>query len=237
MDEAPAPKERKKSKLLLIIIIILILLLIGFALWFFIFRDKGGEVSDGGKTNDNSGKVVDDKPKDKKTTEYNYKDGVLTPIVDEDGNPKQTEFIIDGLILIGNHHSYYGEEEGSESTIEKAVKDGYKKEGINSSFYLNEWIEIYLDTKYAGNTKNVDIVLAPHKTVEEWEKMTKVEVMEYALQNGGYTIVYETPDAENYKYVNNGYVNEDYPAGAYDLLFFYKDKLAYFVNLSLTKEE
>ena len=237
MDEAPAPKERKKSKLLLIIIIILILLLIGFALWFFVFRDKGGEVSDGGKTNDNSGKVVDDKPKDKKTTEYNYKDGVLTPIVDEDGNPKQTEFIIDGLILIGNHHSYYGEEEGSESTIEKAVKDGYKKEGINSSFYLNEWIEIYLDTKYAGNTKNVDIVLAPHKTVEEWEKMTKVEVMEYALQNGGYTIVYETPNAENYKYVNNGYVNEDYPAGAYDLLFFYKDKLAYFVNLSLTKEE
>ena len=237
MDEAPAPKERKKSKLLLIIIIILILLLIGFALWFFIFRDKGGEVSDGGKTNDNSGKVVDDKPKDKKTTEYNYKDGVLTPIVDEDGNPKQTEFIIDGLILIGNHHSYFGEEEGSESTIEKAVKDGYKKEGINSSFYLNEWIEIYLDTKYAGNTKNVDIVLAPHKTVEEWEKMPKVEVMEYALQNGGYTIVYETPNAENYKYVNNGYVNEDYPAGAYDLLFFYKDKLAYFVNLSLTKEE
>ena len=237
MDEAPAPKERKKSKLLLIIIIILILLLIGFALWFFVFRDKGGEVSDGGKTNDNSGKVVDDKPKDKKTTEYNYKDGVLTPIVDEDGNPKQTEFIIDGLILIGNHHSYYGEEEGSESTIEKAVKDGYKKEGINSSFYLNEWIEIYLDTKYAGDAKNVDIVIAPHKTVEEWEKMTKVEVMEYALQNGGYTIVYETPNAENYKYVNNGYVNEDYPAGAYDLLFFYKDKLAYFVNLSLTKEE
>ncbi len=239
MDETPAPKERKKSKLLLIIIIIIILLLIGLALWFFIFRDKGGEVSDGGSKNNGgeSGKVVDDKPKDKKTTEYNYKDGVLTPIVDEDGNPKQTEFIIDGLILIGNHHSYYGEEEGSESTIEKAVKDGYKKEGINSSFYLNEWIEIYLDTKYAGNTKNVDIVLAPHKTVEEWEKMTKVEVMEYALQNGGYTIVYETPDAENYKYINNGYVNADYPAGKYDLLFFYKDKLAYFVNLSLTKEE
>ena len=235
MDEAP--KERKKSKLLLIIIIIIILLLIGLALWFFIFRDKGGETGDGGKTGDNSGKVVDDKPKDKKTHEYNYKNGVLAQIVDEDGNPKQTEFVIDGLILVGNHHSYAGETEGSEAIMEKLVKDGYKKEGINSSFYLNEWIEIYLDTKYAGNTKNVDVVLAPHKTVEEWEKMTKVEVMEYALQNGGYTIVYETPDAENYKYVNNGYVNEDYPAGAYDLLFFYKDKLAYFVNLSLTKEE
>ena len=232
-----APKEQKKSKLLLIIIIILILLLIGFALWFFIFRNKGGETSDGGKTTDNSGKVVDDKPKDKTTHEYNYKNGVLTQIVDENGDPKQTEFVIDGLILVGNRHGYYDEEAGAEGIIEKFVKDGYKKEGINSSFYLNEWIEIYLDTKYAGDTKNVDIVLAPHKTVEDWEKMTKVEVMEFALQNGGYTIVYKAPDAENYKYVNNGYVNEDYPAGSYDLLFFYKDKLAYFVNLSLTKEE
>lgn len=227
---------KKKSKVWLVIIIILILILIGFALWFFIFRDKGSE-TDGGKTDDNSSKVVDDKPKDKTSHEYNYKDGVLTQIVDENGNPKQTEFVIDGLILVGNHHSYAGETEGSEAIIEKLAKDGYKKEGINSSFYLNEWIEIYLDTKYASEAKNVDIVIAPHKTVEDWEKMTKVEVMEYALQNGGFTAVYNTPDEEQYKYVNSVYVNMDYPAGAYDLLFYYKDKLAYFVNLSLTKEE
>ena len=63
--------------------------------------------------------------------EYTYKDGVLTQIVDEDGNPTQTDFVIDGIILVGNRHDY--ERDDSMEIIESFAKKGYKKEDINKS--------------------------------------------------------------------------------------------------------
>ena len=52
----------------------------------------------------------------------------------------------------------------------------------------------------------------------------------------GTVIEYNKPEADNYKYVNNGYVSMDYPEGKYDISFVYKNKLAYFMTISLTKE-
>ena len=168
--------------------------------------------------------------------EYDYKDGVLTQIVDEEGNPKQTDFVIDGIILVGNRHGYAGLEAESEGIMEKLSANGYLKTGINSSFYLNEWIEFYIDTKYSGLESDVKILITPHKTVEELEKLSLSELEELANNNGGYVIDYKTPEEENYKYVGNGYVNMDYPEGMYDILFTYKGKIAYFININLTKE-
>ena len=167
--------------------------------------------------------------------EYTYKDGVLTPIVDEEGNPKQTDFVIDGIILIGNRHDYLGLGAELSDTMEKFAEQGYKKEGINSSFYLNEWIEFFIDTKYAGAESDVKILVTPHKTVEEYEKMTYSQLEELA-NNGGFVLEYKTPEIDNYKYVGNGYVNMDYPEGKYDILFTYKGKLAYFINITETLE-
>ncbi len=225
--------EKKKSNVVLIIIIIIVLLLLLFAVWYFLLRDKGTKPNGG---NNNGGEVVD-KPIDKKAIEYDYKDGVLTPIVDEEGNPKQTEFVINGLILVGNRHSYAGLEAEAGGVIEKLVSQGYKKDGINSSFYLNEWIEFYIDTPYTGNESDVKIIAVPHKTVEEYEKLSLSGLEELATNNGGFVLDYKTPEADNYKYVGNGYIHMDYPEGKYDILFTYKGKLAYFVELSLTKEE
>ena len=168
--------------------------------------------------------------------EYSNEDGNLTQIVDEDGNPKQTDFVIDGIILTGNRHSYEGLDAEAEGIIEKLASQGYKKEGINSSFYLNEWIEFYIDTKYNGAESDVKILITPHKTIEELEKMSLSELEDLASNNGGYIIEYKTPEEDNYKYVGNGYVNMDYPEGKYDILFIYKGKLAYFININETKE-
>ena len=168
--------------------------------------------------------------------EYTYTDGVLTQIVDEEGNPKQTDFVLDGIILVGNRHSYEGVDPESEGFMNKLVAKGYKKEGIYSDFYLNEWIEFYIDTKYSKAASDVKVLVTPHKTVEELEKMSLSQLEELATNNGGFVLDFNTPDAQNYMYFGEGYVNMDYPEGKYDILFTYKGKLAYFININLTKE-
>ena len=230
--------EKKKSNVGLIIVIIIIILLLLFAVWFFLLRDKGTTNNNNTNNNNTSEKIdkKDEKTDNKTGYEYDYRDGVLTQIVDEEGNPKQTDFVIDGIILVGNRHSYEGVDPESEGFMNKLVAKGYKKEDIYSDFYLNEWIEFYIDTKYSGAESDVKILITPHKTVEELEKMSLSKLEELANDNGGYVIDYKTPEADNYKYVGNGYVNMDYPEGKYDILFTYKGKLAYFINVNLTKE-
>ena len=178
--------------------------------------------------NENNGK--------KEGYEYTYTDGVLTQIVDEEGNPKQTDFVLDGIILVGNRHSYEGVDPDSEGLMNKLVAKGYNKEGINSEFYLNEYIEFYIDTKYSKAASDVKVLVTPHKTVEELEKMSLSQLEELATNNGGFVLDFNTPDAQNYMYFGEGYVNMDYPKGKYDILFTYKGKLAYFININLTKE-
>ena len=232
--------EKKKSNVGLIIVIIIIILLLLFAVWFFLLRDKG--TTNNNNTNNNNNNTQENSNTNNGTTpsndkyEYNYFDGKLTQIVDEEGNPKQTNFVIDGIILVGNRHSYEGIPAEDEGVIDALVKKGYNKDGINTSFYLNEYIQFYIDTKYSGSANDVKILVTPHKTVEELEKMSLTKLEELATENGGFVLEYKTPDENEHKYVGEGYVNMDYPEGKYDILFTYKGKLAYFINVNLTKE-
>ena len=114
--------EKKKSNVGLIIVIIIIILLLLFAVWFFLLRDKGTTNNNNTNNNNNTQENTNTNngttpSKDK--YEYSYVDGKLTQIVDEEGNPKQTDFVIDGIILVGNRHSYAGLEAESEGIIEK----------------------------------------------------------------------------------------------------------------------
>ncbi len=229
--------EKKKSNVGLIIVIIIIILLLLFAVWFFLLRDKG--TTNNNNTNNNNTSEKTDK-KDEKTDnktgyEYDYRDGVLTQIVDEEGNPKQTDFVIDGIILVGNRHGYDNITD-TEAVIAKLVSEGYKKEGINSSFYLNEWIEFYVDTKYTGSESDVKVVVVPHRDMNELELLSLTQLEELADEKGGFVMDYKTPEEDNHKYIGNGYVNVDYPEGKYDILFTYKGKIAYFINVELAKE-
>ena len=230
-----------KKKVILVICLILVL-----AIGLFILTGCGNKKEENKVTNNvqttqnnestTNTAVNNTATSNSKKYEYTYKDGVLTQIVDEEGNPKQTDFVIDGVILVGNRQSYEGVDPDSEGLMNKLVAKGYKKEGINSSFYLNEYIEFYIDTKYTGSTSDVKILVTPHKTVEELEKMSLSKLEELANDNGGFVLDYKTPEADNYKYVGDGYVNMDYPEGKYDILFTYKGKLAYFININETKE-
>ena len=222
--------EKKKSNVGLIIVIIIIILLLLFAVWFFLLRDKG--TTNNNNTNNNN---TSEKTDNKTGYEYDYRDGVLTQIVDEEGNPKQIDFVIDGIILVGNRHEYRPEN-STEEIIDYFVKQGYNKEGLNKDFYLGEWIQFYIDTKYSGSSNDVKILVTPHKTVEELEKLSLSQLEELANENGGFVIDYKTPEEDNYKYVGEGYVHQDYKEGKYDILFTYKGKLAYFININLTKE-
>ena len=226
-------QEEKKSKVGLIIIIIIILLLILFAVWYFLLRDKG-ETNNNGNNNQQQEEKKDE-PKETKGYQYDYREGVLTPIVDENGIPKQNDFVIDGIILIGNRHEYRGDDDTTE-IIDYFVQKGYNKEGLNKDFYLGEWIEMYLDTKYTGNTSDVKIVVVPHKKVEELELLSLTQLEELANEKGGFVLDYKTPEEDNHKYIGNGYVNMDYPEGKYDILFTYKGKIAYFITIELVKE-
>ena len=194
-------------------------------------KDKNNENNNNGNSNNQN-----ENNESNKKYEYTYTDGVLTQIVDEEGNPKQTDFVLDGIILVGNRHSYEGVDPESEGFMNKLVAKGYKKEGIYSDFYLNEWIEFYIDTKYSKAASDVKVLVTPHKTVEELEKMSLSQLEELATNNGGFVLDFNTPDAQNYMYFGEGYVNMDYPEGKYDILFTYKGKLAYFINVNLTKE-
>ncbi len=227
--------KEKKSSIGIIIFIIILLLLIGFAVWFFLIKDKDKKEEPTKKEEE----IVETKPNKeevvtKKANEYDYKEGILTRVVDEDGNPLQNEFIIDGIILVGNRHSYLGLEDTYDK-ISQFVEQGYKKEGINSSFYLNERIEMYLDTKYVGDNENVKVLITPHKTIPEYDKMTVDDLVLLAEEKGG-SLEYTAPDFENYNYIGDPYVSLDYDEGKYDILFVYKGKVAYFININLTKE-
>ena len=230
-----------KKKIFLVLLLVTILVTVVFIL------TGCGNKKGGNKTNTTNKSNVQNNEKTTNTltnnttanntkSEYDYKEGVLTEIIDEEGNPKQNDFVINGIILVGNRHEYSGLEADSEEVIEKLVKQGYKKEGINSSFYLNEYINFYMDTDYEGSADDVKIIVVPHKTVEEYEKLSVPRLTKLAEENGGFVMDYQKPDEENFKFVGENYVSMDYPEGKYDILFTYKGKLAYFISIDLTKE-
>ena len=222
--------ENKKYKLGIIIFIIILILLILLAVWFFLLRDKKDGTKEANNTEE-KGETNKDNPINNATSEFNYTEGILHEIGYFD---EEIPFTIDGIILVGNRHNYDDREAG-ESVIEYFAEKGYKKDNINSSFYLNEWIEFYIDTKYFGAPDDVKILAVPHKPVEEYLKMSKTELEELA-QEKGFVMEYMMPEEDNYKYVGSNYINMDNPEGKYDILFSYKGKLVYYICLSLTKE-
>ena len=223
--------ENKKSKVGLIIFIIILILLILFAVWFFLLRDKKDDTKESGNNTEEKGEINTDNPINNATSEFNYTEGILHEI---GYLGEEIPFTIDGIILIGNRHNYDGREAG-EGAIDYFVSKGYNKDNLNSSFYLNEWIEFYIDTKYYGAPDDVKILAVPHKPVEQYLEMSSTELEEYASENG-FVMEYMMPEEDNYKYVGSNYISMDYPEGKYTILFSYRGKLVYYICIDLTKE-
>ena len=227
-----------KSKIGVVIVVIIILLIL-FALWYFLLRDKGANnntVSNNTEpvnaTVEGNENTVKDKTPTKKKIEYSYREGVLNQILDENGDPRQEDFIINGVILIGNRH--YGA--GDIDIVDEAAERGYRTDDITSSFYLNEYIAFYVAADYSGSESDVKILATPHKTIEEYDEMTYSQILELAEEKG-FVMDYQKPEQDNYYYIGENYVSMDYPEGKYDLLFMYKGNIAYYICIDLTLEE
>ncbi|MBR6948845.1 MAG: hypothetical protein IKH54_01500 [Bacilli bacterium] len=223
---------KKKNNIGLIIILIIILLLLLFGIWFFLLKDKdNSKPTDNNKTEE---KVKKDEVPTKENIEYDYREGFLQQIINEDGTPKVKDYNIKGVILIGNQHEYIDSDDTT-TVLKYFESKGYNKEGINSSFYLNERIEIYVDTDYVGPTGNLSIFITPHHKISEYDEMSFKEILKLANEKG--TVVeYQYRDEENPTFVDNPYISEDLDVGTYDILFLYKEDIAYFMTIDVVKQ-
>ena len=217
-----------KNKILPIILMVLAVLFIILGLCFFIINGNK-------KEKETKEPEQNEEKQYKNYDQYVDRYGLLIPMSDDNWKPLQEEFIIKGIILIGNKHSYYELEKGAENAIEMAVKNGYEEEGINSFFYLGENIKFYMDTKYSGKPEDVKIFVVPLMKKKELREISYADLKQKAEQNG-FMIDYQKPDEANYKYVGENSVSEDKQAGQFDIVVTYKKKVAYYMDMIVSIE-
>ena len=146
--------------------------------------------------------------------------GVLQKVAD------QNDFELRGLILTtgSGHHNY--------PAIADLIKDGYKTEGLYSTYMLNEWFEIYSDCD-----KPVNIYVVQNQADADYAAMTEADLQkidESAAYSNSVTDV--KPDPENNGLLWSTYVNSEMDAGLYNICFVSGGKLCYLVQLTLEPE-
>ena len=136
---------------------------------------------------------------------------------------EQDAFELRGLILTtgSGHHNY--------PAIADLIKDGYKTEGLYSTYMLNEWFEIYGDCN-----KPVNIYVVQNQADTDYAAMTEADLQKIE-ESAAYTnsVTDVAPDAENNGLLWSTYVNSDMDAGLYNICFVSGGKLCYLVQLTL----
>ena len=142
--------------------------------------------------------------------------------------PGQDVLKIKGLIVNtgSGHHEY--------DSIETLYSKGYKTSGLNSEYYMNEWIEIYADT----NDKGFAIYAAKNDPDKDYSEITVAELQKNLGGNDlPYCEVEEGADKENYGFIASFYIHPDYnEPGLYNVFFTKGGKVAYMVQLTLIPE-
>lgn len=142
--------------------------------------------------------------------------------------PGQNVLKIKGLIVNtgSGHHDY--------ESIATLYENGYKTAGLNSEYYLSEWIEIYADT----DDKGFAIYAAKNDPDKDYSEITVAE-LEKNLEGNDlpYCEVEEGADKENYGFLASFYIHPDYnDPGLYNVFFTKGGKVAYMVQLTLVPE-
>ena len=161
-------------------------------------------------------------------SKYKFNKGELVRITDDKNEPAVTDFEIKGLIVVGNRTE--------EAGLDAQKDGGYKTSGLKSSFELNEHITLYADMTVTGSIEDLKIACIPHKDISEYVTKSGAELIEEA-QNSGAVETASGPDAENDNMIVDFYVGpvEEKQAGDYDILFIFKNKLAYYLPIDLCK--
>ena len=140
--------------------------------------------------------------------------------------PGQNVMKINGLILTtgSGHHDY--------SSIEELYPKGYKTEGLNSEYYLNEWISLYGGT----DDTNFQVYIAPSDPDKDYSTVTAAEIDNHDEK-------YDLPsldigddgiDKENNGHIGDFYINPDRnDAGLYNVFFVKSGKVAYMLQITL----
>lgn len=217
MNNEVPKKKNNNGNLIIIIGAVALVAIIAIVLCLFVFKnDNKGKDTNGNNTNENNTPTdVDTIPK-----EFDYTKGVLHTVKNE------PEFVIKGLFLIGKEREDY-------DYLESLKEEGYKKDGLKTSFDKEEWINIYLDTEYSSEYTQAKAFIVPHKTMEEYQKYKLNELESIAMESGGYFFTIYGPDDRNFNFVGNGYVSKDAEAGLYDILFVYNEEIVYYIVIDV----
>ena len=161
-------------------------------------------------------------------SKYKFNKGELVRMTDDKNEPAVADLDIKGLIVVGNRTE--------EAGLDAQKDGGYKTSGLKSSFELNEHITLYADMTVTGSIEDLKIACIPHKDISEYVTKSAAELIEEA-QNSGAVETASGPDAENDNMIVDFYVGpvEEKQAGDYDILFIFKNKLAYYLPIDLCK--
>ncbi len=120
---------------------------------------------------------------------------------------EHSDFQLDGLYLWGNYHD-------TEELF-------YAVEGINSQFYLNEYIDFYPQSSFDGDPDRVNIVIAHHRPLDTLLRTDFDEVW----QDAAYILYYQELDEDGY--MDSAYVSPEDEEGIYDIIFCCDEKPVY----------
>jgi len=152
-----------------------------------------------------------------KTTETSI--GTLAAVSDK------TDYAIRGMLITsGSGQHDYG-------MAQQLAAKGYKTQGLSSEFYLNEWIEFYIDTD--SKAVPVSVYAVMHTDDADYSAMTQADLENIAAAS----VTELTPDAENYGYLGSLYINpESNEPGTYDFLFVVGGAVRYVAELNISAE-
>ena len=139
---------------------------------------------------------------------------------------EQNDLVIKGLIITtgSGHHEY--------PSLEELVAKGYQTEGLNSEYFVSEWVEVYGDVE---GDKPLQMIVLPNDPAVDYTKLKTADLLT-AVENLPTPIFAEevTPDAENNGRLGSFYVHQDYyQAGLYNVFFASGDNICSMVQLNV----
>lgn len=163
-------------------------------------------------------------------SKYGFTKGEVVRITnDENSEPVVPELTFEGLILSGNRQD--------NNRFDTLEKNGYKMTGLCADFWLDEHIEIHAKLNVTGTYNDFKAVCVPHKDIKTYLTSSFSDMTSEAESSGAVIEITE-PDAEQQNQIADFYVGpaDEKKPGSYDILFYYKDKLAYYLPIELTVE-
>ncbi len=139
---------------------------------------------------------------------------------------EQDALTLKGLILTtgSGHHDY--------PAIDELMKDGWKTDGLYSTYYLNEWIEVYADCG-----QEVSLYVVKNQPDTDYAAMTEADLIKIseaeAYPNAAAGL---KPDAENNGLLTSFYVHQEMGEGLYNMCFVSGGKICCLVQLMLEPE-